>query len=301
LSPTAFATDNILSSLFHRGPNNKLTNVKEFKASYEHEWFTGLISRVWFIHREVFPPGNTVFVVFPEDQDSPVLYRNIYTSEVRLDTRVSFRERFVTGEFYRYTLSSYYPILLLTYAYGIPGFLGSDYEYHRLTLNVQQWFNFYSIGWSRYAIEGSKIWGRLPYPLLKIHDGNQTFLFDEYSANMMNYYEFVSDQYLTFYYTHHFDGLLFNHIPGVRKLKWREVAQVRCVYGTLSKSNESYSLFPDHMRSFDGRPYWEAGVGIENIFRIVRVDAIWRLNHLNDYPDANTKRFGVFVSLFFQF
>jgi hypothetical protein len=301
LSPTAFSTDNILSSLFHRGPNNKLTDVREFKASYEHEWFNGLINRVWFIHRELSPPGNTVFVTFPGEAGVPYLARNIYTSEIRLDTRLSFRERFVTGEFYRYTLSSYYPIIQFSYAYGIPGFLGSDYEYHRLTLNVQQWFNFSTIGWSKYVIEAGKIWGRLPYPLLKIHDGNQTFLWDEFSANMMNYYEFVSDQYFTFYYTHHFDGLLFNHIPGIRKLKWREVAHVRCNYGTLSSENASYSLFPDHLRSFSQKPYWEAGAGIENIFRIVRIDAIWRLNHLNDYPGANTKRFGVFVSLFFQF
>ena len=69
----------------------------------------------------------------------------------------------------------------------------------KLSLNVQQWFNFSTIGWSKYMIEAGKIWGTLPYPLLKIHDGNQTFLFDEYASNLMNYYEFVSDQYLTFY------------------------------------------------------------------------------------------------------
>ncbi len=300
LSPTAFSTDNILSSLFHRGPNDKLTYVRELKMSYEHEWFNGLINRVWFIHRELFPPGNTAFVTFPQPGE-PTLARSLYTSELRLDTRLSFRERFVTGEFYRYTLSSYYPIILLSFSYGIPNFIGSDYGYQKLTLNIQQWFNFTTIGWSKYAIEAGKIWGRLPYPLLKIHDGNQTFFFDEFSANMMNYYEFVSDQYISVYYTHHFDGLLFNHLPGIRKLKWREVVQARCVYGTLSDKNASYSLFPGQLRSFSGIPYWEAGAGIENIFRIIRVDAIWRLNHLDDIPGGHTKPFGVFVSLSFQF
>jgi hypothetical protein len=301
LSPTAFSTDNILSSLFSRGPNNKLTNVRDFRMSYEHEWFNGLLNRVWFIHRELFPPGNTVFVTFPQGAGEPYLARNIYTSEFRIDTRLSFRERFVTGEFYRYTLSSYYPILQFSYAYGIPNLLGSDYEYHKLILTIQQWFNFTTLGWSKYAIEAGKYWGRLPYPLLRIHDGNQTFLFDEFSANMMEYYEFASDQYFSVYYTHHFDGLLFNHIPGLRKLKWREVAHVRCVYGTLSQENQDFSAFPGELRSFDQVPYWEAGVGIENILRIVRIDAIWRLNHLDDVPGYDTKRFGVFVSLFFQF
>ena len=301
LSATAFSTDNILSSLFHRGPNNKLTNVKEFKAVYEHEWFNGLINRVWFTHREISPPEGNAFVVFPGNHNEPVFYPKLTTSEIRFDTRLSFHERFVTGEFYRYTLNSYYPIFQLSYAYGLPDFMGSDYEYHRLTLSIQQWFNFATLGWSKYIIEGGNIWGRLPYPLLKIHEGNQTFLFDEYSASLMNYYEFASDRYLSVYYTHHFDGLFFNHLPGLRKLKWREVAHVRCTYGTLSEKNASYSLFPGQMRSLSDRPYWEAGVGIENILRIIRVDAIWRLSHLNDIPNTNTNWFGLYVSLFFQF
>jgi len=213
----------------------------------------------------------------------------------------SFRERFLSGDFYRYTVSSSYPIILIKYAYGIPNLFNSDYEYHKFSVNLQQWFNFSTIGWSKYAIEAGKTWGILPYPLLKIHDGNETFLYDEFASNLMNYYEFASDQYLSVIWTHHFDGLLLNHIPLIRKLKWREVAHLRCVYGTLKDSNLEYSLFPGQMRSFGNIPYWEAGVGIENIFRIVRVDAIWRLNHLDDRLNPNATKFGVFVSLYFSF
>jgi hypothetical protein len=117
----------------------------------------------------------------------------------------------------------------------------------------------------------------------------------------MNYYEFVSDQWVSVYYTHHFDGLLFNHIPLLRKLKWREVAHVRAVYGTLNDKNKAYSQFPDQLRSFGNIPYWEAGAGIENIFTFVRIDAIWRLTHLNDEVQQKTTPFGIFVSLNFAF
>ncbi len=301
LSPNAFSTDNILTSIFSRGPNNKLTRVQEFKIMYEHEWFNGLINRVHFIHRQMFPLGETSFVIFPESRTSPVLIPDIFTSEVVFDTRIAFRERFVSGEFYRYTISSSYPIILIRYGYGIPNLFQSDYEYHRLTVNLQQWFNFSTIGWSKYTIEAGKIWGTLPYPLLKIHEGNQTFLYDEFSSNLMNYYEFVSDQYFSVTYSHHFDGLIFNHLPLIRKLKWREVAHIRCVYGTLKEQNQEYSLFPGQMRSFANIPYWEAGVGIENIFRIIRVDAIWRLNHRDDMLNPNPATFGLFVSLYFSF
>jgi hypothetical protein len=220
---------------------------------------------------------------------------------VTLDTRLSFRERFVSGEFYRYTLTSSYPIIKIGYTYGIPNLFKSDYEYQKLTLNIQQWFNFSTIGWSRYMIEAGKIWGTLPYSLLKIHDGNQTFLYDELASNLMNYYEFASDQYITFYYTHHFDGLLFNKIPLLRKLKWREVVQVRGVWGSLTDKNLQYSKFPVPLHTFGSSPYWEAGVGIENILRFIRIDAIWRLTHLHDAENPNVSPFGVFISAVFSF
>jgi hypothetical protein len=301
MSLGAFSTDNILTSIFHRGPNNKLSMVTEYKGGYEHEWFNGLINTVQFIHREIFPLGTTNFTVFPNNRSDTMKMTKIYTSEINIGARLSFKERFISTDFYRYTVSSNYPIIQLSYSYGIPKFLNSDFEYHKLTLNISQWFNFATIGWSKYMIEGGKIWGTLPYPLLKIHDGNQTFLWDELASNLMNYYEFVSDEYVNFYYTHHFDGLLFNKIPLLRKLRWREVVTTRLIYGTLSAKNQSYSKFPDILHPLGAAPYWEAGAGIENILRFIRVDAVWRLTHLNDAQNPNVARFGVFVSFNFTF
>ena len=297
----AIKTDNILASLFHRGPNNKLTLTREYHLAYENEWFTGLSNTFSFNHREVFPLGSTEFVIFPTGPESPVTMSSIYTSELRLDLRLAFKERFVSGEFYRYSISSTYPILQISYAYGIPDFFRSDFEYHRLNVGVKQWFNFATIGWSKYIIEAGKIWGTLPYPLLKIQDGNQTFFFDEYSSNLMNYYEFVSDEYISMYFTHHFEGLLFNKLPLIRKLKWREVVYIQGVYGNLTGKNSTYSLFPDKMRGFNKEIYWETGAGIENIFKFFRIDCIWRLSHLNDYKNPDVSKFGVFVSANFSF
>ncbi|MEI7500275.1 MAG: DUF5686 family protein [Bacteroidota bacterium] len=300
-SPYAISTDNILASIFHRGPNDKLTMVRDYRIAYEHEWFTGLINRIHLIHREVFPLGATEFIFYPDLSSDPQFMNSIYTSEIQFDTRLSFHERFISAEFARVTISSTYPITQLSFTVGIPGIFKSDFGYQKLVLNVSEWFHFKTIGWSKYIIEAGKIWGTLPYPLLKIHDGNQSFFYDDHSSNLMNYYEFISDTWISATYTHHFDGLLFNKIPLFRKLKWREVAHIRGVYGTLSDKNEEYSIFPGNLRSFSSQPYWEAGVGIENIFKIIRVDAIWRMSHLNDDGNPNVAKFGIFVSLFFSF
>jgi hypothetical protein len=294
-------TDNLLASIFHRGPNNKLTMTREYLISYDHEWFTGFSNTLSLKHREIFPLGSTEFIIYPYGPSQPVLMPSIYTSEIRLDLRLSFRERFISGEFYRYTISSNYPIIQVSYCYGLPDVFKSDFEYQKVELNLKQWFNFATIGWSKYIIQAGKVWGTLPYSLLKIQDGNQTFFFDEYSSNLMNYYEFVSDEYVSAYYTHHFEGLLFNKLPLLRKLKWREVAYIQGVYGNLAGRNRTFSKFPDQLRGFNKEIYWETGAGIENIFKVFRIDCIWRLSHLHDKENPNVSKFGVFASANFSF
>ena len=153
------------------------------------------------------------------------------------------------------------------------------------------------MGWSKYSIEAGKIWGKVPYPLLKIHPGNETYVYDETAFNLMNYYEFISDQYVSFYYTHHFVGAFFNKIPVFRKRKWREFAQVKGVIGNVTKENLAFSALPAGTYT-TWKPYVEAGLGIENIFRIFRVDAVWRLSY---YDHTNINKFGVLVSMQFDF
>jgi hypothetical protein len=291
----AFAQDNFFASFFRRSPANKLNMVREFSGFYEHEWFPGFSNTIRLIHRDIYPIGDTRFII--NEGGDIIVMHSLVSSEIQLQTRFAYKERYLYGEFERTSLGTTYPVVEILYGYGIPNFLGGEYEYTRLQVKVRQWFNVFSIGWSKYIIEYGKIWGALPYPMLKLHEGNETFLYYENASNLMNYYEYVSDQYISLYYSHHFDGLFFNHVPLLRKLKWREVIQGRAVWGTLTQANADYSKFPDGLSSLT-RPYYEAGVGIENIFRIGRIDAIWRLSDL-DNPGA--PRFRIFVSLQFSF
>jgi len=293
-SQNSFITDNILASLLRRSPNNQLTMVKEFKSIYENEWFNGFSTTIGFINRNHFPLGETNFVFLKNGQQE--FKPSLTTTELVFNTRFAYNEKFVFGEFERTSMGTKYPILELKYGYGKKDIFNSDYEYHRLQLAVNHWFNVSSIGWSKYLIQAGKIWGVLPYPLLKLHEGNETWVFDDYAFNMMNYYEFISDQYLSFYYTHHFEGLFFNRIPLLRKLKWREVASIRGLTGTLNEKNQQYNvayLNEYNANSFMfqvNKPYFEAGVGIENILKIFRINAMWRLSYL-DHP--NISKFGI--------
>ena len=106
----------------------------------------------------------------------------------------------------------------------------------------------------------------------------------------MNYYEFVSDEYASIYIYHHFEGFFLNKIPVMRKLKWREVVSLKMLTGRVSRSNQEAMLFPENLYTLSSGPYYEAGVGLENIFKIFRLDAVWRLSYLEN---PNISRFGL--------
>lgn len=294
-SQNAFRTDYLIGSIIRRNPQNKLSMVEEVKAFYEYEWFYGLTNRLYLTQRVIYPMGSTSFQYM--DHDKVITKPKITTTEVRFTTRFAYHEKMLMGEFERISLGTKYPIIEVGYAYGSQQLWTGEYEYHKLQIGIRQWYNVGMLGWSKYIIEGGKIWGTLPYPLLKLHEANETLSFDEYAANTMNYYEFVSDEYLHVFFTHHFDGLFFNKVPLLKKLRWREVVHGRCVMGKMSADNKAYNILPENTYTLC-KPYYEAGVGIENIFTVLRLDGIWRLSYL-DHKDVS--RFTLMFSVKFNF
>lgn len=294
-SQNAFREDFLLAALFRRSPANKLSMVDEYNVKYEHEWFQGFSTNLGFTHRNVFPVENTKFIV--NHKKSSFEKKYITTSEINIDIRFAYKETFLMGEFERVSAGTKYPILELKYSYSIPDFIGSDYTYHKAMFNIKQWFNVGALGWSKYHFEAGKIFGKLPYPLLKLHEGNETWFFDEYSFNMMNYYEFVSDQYASLTWTHHFDGFFLNKVPLFKRLKWRELAYFKGLVGNIEDRNLQYSEFPTNLNKLS-KPYFECGVGVENILKIIRIDGLWRLSHTDN---VNVSKFGVMGSLQFSF
>jgi hypothetical protein len=289
-SENAFLEDNILSSLLRRNPNNKLTLVYERKAYIEKEWFTGFSNIISFNYKKIIPGENVPFVapvagVEGEYRDLP----HIITSEISLNTRFAFDEKYLMGEFERVSMGTNYPILNLTLTKGLKNVFGSSYDYFKINMNVSDKISINPIGFLKFKVEGGKIFGMLPYPLLELHKGNETYAFDYFAYNMMNYYEFVSDQYASLFAEQHFQGFFLNHIPLFRKLKWREVASFRGLIGSVENKNKNIMLFPEGLSDVRD-PYFESSLGIENIFKFLRVDAMWRLNHL-DHPDI--QQFGI--------
>ena len=290
-SVRAVKQDNIISSVFRSNPNMSLTMVEQYKVGFMYEYFNGFSNTLTFRRRNVFPIKDQKFII--HDDKGNIVKDNIITSEIELKTHFAYKEVFFIDKFNRKSIGTKYPKINLWYAYGIPNLFKSQYEYHKLQISMRQRFNVGSIGYTKYIVSWGKVWGKLPYPILEVHPGNETWIYDDFAFNRMGYYEFISDEYFMANLSHNFRGLFFNHIPLIRRLKWREVIYGKVLMGHLSDANLNYSQFPANTSKLT-KPYYEVGVAIENIFKLIRIDASWRLSYLNK---PNVSPFGIMGSL----
>ena len=296
-SQNAFLDDNILTTILRRNPNYKLTMVDQFNMEFEREWFQGFSNTLNFRTQSVYPTKYVPFEVqYPTAVE--VIINSITSTEITLSTHFAYREKFLLGKYERSSLGSIYPILDLDLTYAPKNIFNSDYEYYKIKLQVSDKVEINPLGYLRYRITAGKIFGTLPYPLLELHDGNETYAYDPYAFNMMNYYEFVSDEYMIFWAEHHFQGFFLNRIPLLRWLKLREVMNVKILAGNLSDRNLETLKFPVGLSSLT-KPYIEAGAGIENLFNLIRIDVMWRFSYINkayitNYEAANNSKIQIF-------
>jgi hypothetical protein len=288
-SDNAFQDDNILSSFFRRNPATKLNSSETQRIWYEIEWFPGLSNRITVSHGLFSPLGDLDISYYANDSRTEI-QNSITTSQVSLFTRFAYREKFVAGKVDRISLGSDYPTLQVVYTKGFKDVLGSDFNYQKLAVRIDDRLKLSPFGYTYWVLSAGRTWGKVPYPLLEIHPGNETYFYDYAAFNMMNYFEFVSDYYFSGFATHHFDGFFLDKIPLMRKLKWREVAQVKAVWGQVQDANIGIQTDDNVFYSLNNKPYVEAGVGVENIFRIIRIDFLWRLSYL-EHPDIS--KFGI--------
>ena len=290
-SENAFLDDNILATILRRNPNFKLTMVDQYSLAFTKEWIQGFSNTLTLRHQVFHPTEYVPFDLGNEEIGySPI---NLITSvEFTLGTHFAYREKFLTGKFERVSLGSIYPSVDLDLTYGPKGVLNSSYEYYKIRLRISDKLETNPLGYFRYRITAGKIFGSLPYPLLELHDGNETYAYDPMAFNMMNYYEFVSDEYLIISGEQHMQGFFFNKVPFLRWLKLREVLSFKYLVGRLNEQNREVMRFPEGLTPLT-IPYFEAGIGFENLLNLIHLEAMWRFSYLDHAEFMDIQRFGL--------
>jgi hypothetical protein len=266
LSPTE---NNIISQIFKRDELDELFREQKLAASYEYEWHPGLLNKISAKYFRHYSPTFYPFLL----AGSPV--DHVSAIDFNIDTRFSWKEKVIDDKFLRVYMATNYPIIHLSWGGGKVFYSGKENYYGHIFSTIEQYLRMGQTGLN-YAFEGGMYFGKLPYTMLDIPRGNETYGLYSYDFNMLNFMEYVHDKYLHAYLEYHLNGFVFNRLPLLKKTGLREVLSAKGMIGSISDKHQQIVEFPRGVTKMNN-PYIELGAGVENIFRLFRVEAIWRV------------------------
>lgn len=219
-----------------------------------------------------------------------------YDGEVRT-TELSLAFRYAPGEMYlntkqrRYPINREAPVFSLSHAMGIENVLGGKYKmnYSEASIFKRFWLN--SWGKMDVYVRGGAQWNKVPFPLLIMPPTNLSLLSQRstYTFQLMNNLEFLNDRIALWQVSWDLTGKLFNRVPLLKKMKWREFVSFRGMYGKLTDKNnpllpqnandKTLMQFPEGCHVMDHRPYMELVLGVHNIFKFLEIDYVRRLSY----------------------
>lgn len=283
--------DNVLLS-FKRGENKSYLYNDTYKLDYKAEFQNNFSINAGLTKWKQNPAGVIRYQIIPEIGD-PTLVNEVNTTEATIGFRWAPKEQFYQGKLYRTPIYNQYPIFTFNYTAGIKGLLDGEYNYHNISANIFKRVYLSQLGYADVNLDGTYTVGNnIPYPLLTLHRANQTYAYQLQSYNLMNFMEFISDHHAAVNVQYYMNGFILNKVPLIKKLQLREVFSFKGLYGGLrNENNPSYNkdLFAWQRNAdneissftFGDKPYMEASVGLANIFKVLRVDYVQRLNYLN--------------------
>ncbi len=301
-SSTAASVGSTFGTLFRTGPMDKLTFVEKVGINLEKDIRKDVILFGGFEWKEYTALGvaNYIRPNFTTGINDTI--SRIQTTEFTLRYRWAKNEEFISGAFDRKSVRSKFPIISVQGIFGVKGLFGADYNYQKFDLFIEHIAKLGVMGRLKYQLNVGYIHGRAAYPFLKVHEGNQSYWLATNAFNKMNFFEFVSDRYVSVLLEHHFDGVIFDRIPLVKKAKFRLVATGRGLFGAIGDRHSTEMILPSFTKSFGKTPYVEVGLGIENILKVIRVDVFWRLTHLDPGIEVtDIKAFGVRAKYYINF
>lgn len=285
------------SALFASGVNNQLTSVNLTTLGFEIEPVKNFTFQTNFTYRTLKSASSEFSLDYYTDLTQTVIKSDVKQSEINLVAEYTPNRKTVGYGVDRMDVDFNYARFFVSYSNGIKGVLNSDFNYQKLQLYYRQPALIGGFGRLFTTFETGKIFGEVPLGLMGIIPGNQSWFVIENTYNLLNYYDFVADEYASLHFEHHFNGRLFSRVPLLRKLNLREIIGIKGVYGRVSDENRllnasglTYTAPED--------VYWEYHAGVGNIFKVLRVDFAWRGSYL-EMPDA--RKFAIRASFGFYF
>ena len=296
--------DNVMLAI-RRKKDTRATYLRKAELTYTKEHYNGISYGMVLRNLQEYATPYAEFNRFQADGSlSKVDHYTLTDMELRF--RYGKNEKFYQTRTQRVPITYDAFIFNASHIMAWKGVLGSSYNYQRTDIGMQKRFWLSAFGYIDIIAKAGKVWSKVPYPLLIIPNANLTYTIQPEAYTNMNAMEFLNDEYASWDITYYINGNLLNRIPGIKKLKWREVLTFRGLWGHLTDKNnpwhsaekEGLYTFPEGSLLMNKKPYMEAGVGIENIFKFLRIDYVWRLNY-RDNP--NIQKSGIRMTMRLSF
>ncbi len=291
--------DNVFSIIQKKAPQ-RLYNIEEFKGVFDHEFHKDLTTYFTIQHQRYSPYFNFDYIY--EGQKT----HNIVTTELGFLVKYQTNASALSGKFNKEAKANKlfaklrkknpYPIIYLRYFAGVKGLMGSQFNYQDLSLGLESELQLTPKQSIFYNIWGGRIFGKLPFLLLKNPEGNYGHVFNRYLFQNMSLLEFSADKYISGNFQYSLGGALFDKIPLWKKLKLTEVLTCNVFYGGISRHNREINK-SNVIGSAYPIPYIEAGGGIANILKFIRLDGVWRFTHIEN---PHKPFFCVYASLYIK-
>lgn len=309
----------LMTSLLFRVPLRQMNYFTETNLRLYADIMRGL-SGIFYARVRSFTPSSGLDFYYSNSEGRKV--HEFQNTEFGTSLRISFKESYILKGGSKVYTGSRFPQFYLDLAVGVRHYAsnsrlrelhlsGGDFNYQKMALSMTDKMKLGRFGYINYTFTAGKVFGVLPYPNLYVFRGSQSYGMDPIGANLgalasvagsnrsstydpvgfnlMYFYEFIADQYFVGGFDHHLEGWILNKFPLIRKLKLKEVLSIRAAYGTLTQANKDINN--QAIQAPDKQPYLEAGVGIENILKILRTDFVWRLNYHNPTPPLPIRKY----------
>lgn len=296
--------DNMLLSV-KRQADNMIGYFRNTEFTYTNETYSGL-SLTAIVRNRFNEPSRFIPMVRNDKSGTPA--NGIRQGELEIGLRYAPGEKFSQHKWNRQSMTPEKPVFTLNHSFSEKGFMGSDYSIQHTELSYHQRLHAAPFGHFDVALKAGKIWGQTPYPLLIIPNANLSYTYRKESFETLSPMEFLFDQHLTWDITWKMEGLVTNRIPAIKNLALREALYFRGIWGSLEDYNDprkdtsgNIYLFPTTYSKSVGTemgntPFMEAGVGIDNIFRLLSISYFQRLTYKNT-PEVTLRGIRICVEL----
>lgn len=274
--------DNVFLA-WKRMKNRLMTYHRVTELTYTREMLNNLTISATIRHERQEATPYVPFVT-----EGGIIHPYYDESALKLSIRYAPGEKFFQTKTYRIPVNLDAPVFLLEHTYGPAQIPGNNFAINKTEASIQKRFWLSAFGYLDCLVKGGHVWSSSPYPSLLLPNANLSYTIQSESFALMNPLEFISDSYFSWDVTYWANGAILNYIPVLKRLKLREVFACRGYLGTLSEKNtpsisNSLYRFPDLALAtpMHETPYTELSVGLDNLFKCLRVDYVWRATYRN--------------------